>query len=321
MTTISEIARRARVSTATVSNVLNGTKPVSPQTRELVETVARELGYTPSRSARSLKTGRSATVGMIAPDLTNPFFPAVVQAVERKVREAGYGLIIVDCHNDTLEEKAAFELVGEYRVDGIIWIPVDETPPQPMPSAPVVTVDRPVTGLDGVTSDHRAGGRMIAEAIIGAGHETVGILRGPSAHHSARERHRGLLEGLADKVRIVWDVPVFFSLELPDDARTTILEQTVDCIVGANDQVAIRTAQLLSASGRKLPDDVAIVGFDDIPWAEFVHPPLSTVRQPYRRLGQSAVELLLRRIADPGGEPELIVLPVEWIARESHQRT
>ncbi|MEJ8570642.1 LacI family DNA-binding transcriptional regulator [Microbaculum marinum] len=317
MTTISQIARRARVSTATVSNVLNRTKPVSPQTRELVESVARELGYSPSRFARSLKTGRSATIGLIAPDLTNPFFPAVVQTVERTARERGYGLIIVDCHNDPAEEKAAFELVGEYRVDGIIWIPVAETKPEPAPLAPVVTVDRPVAGLDGITSDHRAGGRMIGERVRRAGHGTVGILRGPSAHHSARERHRGLLEGLGDGVRIVWDVPTDFSLDLAEEAQAKILGTAVDCIVGANDQVAIRTAQLLAAAGRALPDDVAIVGFDDIPWAEFVHPPLSTVRQPYRRLGRAAVELLLRRIAEPDGEPERIVLPVEWVGRAS----
>jgi len=319
MTTISEIARRARVSTATVSNVLNRTKPVSPHTRELVETVARELGYTPSRFARSLKTGRSATIGLIAPDLTNPFFPAVVQAIERKAREQGYGLIIVDCHDDTAEETAAFELVGEYRVDGIVWIPVDETLPEPMPTAPVVTVDRPVPGLDGVTSDHRAGGRMIAAEIIRAGHRTAGILRGPEAHHSARERRAGLLEGLSGRVEILWDVAASFSLDLPEAARETILGEPVDCIIGANDLVAVRTGQVLSAAGRRVPEDIAIVGFDDIPWAEFVHPALSTVRQPYRRLGQSAIDLLLRRIADPGGEPERIVLPVEWIPRASHR--
>ena len=317
MTTIAEIARRARVSTATVSYVLNRTKPVSEQTRELVESIARDLGYTPSRFARSLKTGRSATFGLIAPDLTNPFFPAVAQAIEKKARELGYGLIIVDCHNDKTEEKAAFALVGEYRVDGIIWIPVDEAAPDPKPSAPVVTVDRPVAGLAGVTSDHRAGGRLTADAIIRAGHRSVGILRGPEAHHSARERHAGLVEGLEGRTQIVWDVPVSFSLDLPEEAVTAILETPVDCIVGANDQVAIRTAQMLIAAGRNLPEDVAIVGFDDIPWAEFVHPPLSTVRQPYRTLGETAVDLLVRSIEEPDTEPDVILLPVEWIGRAS----
>lgn len=317
MTTIAEIARRARVSTATVSNVLNRTKPVSEHTRELVEDIARELGYTPSRFARSLKTGRSATFGLIAPDLTNPFFPAIAQAIEKKARELGYGLIIVDCHNDTTEEKAAFALVGEYRVDGIIWIPVSEALPDPMPAAPIVTVDRPIAGLVGVTSDHRAGGRLTADAIVRAGHESVGILRGPEAHHSARERYRGLREGLAGRARTEWDIPVSFSLDLPAEAVAAIIEQPVDCIVGANDQVAIRTAQLLAGAGRNLPEEVAIVGFDDIPWAEFVHPPLSTVRQPYRLLGETAIDLLVHHIEAPGAAPELIMLPVEWIERAS----
>ncbi|QPC42813.1 LacI family DNA-binding transcriptional regulator [Kaustia mangrovi] len=317
MATITEIARLARVSTATVSHVLNRTKPVSAKTRRIVEEIARELGYSPSRSARSLKTGRSATIGLIAPDLTNPFFPAIAQAVEAKARELGHGLIIVDCHNDPDEEQAAFALVGEYRVDGAIWIPVREDLERIRLPAPVVTLDRPIEGIDGVTAAHREGGRMVGREIAARGHGSVGILRGPAAHYSARERYEGLREGLGDAVPIGWTVEVPFSLDLGEEAEAAILDRPVSCIACANDQVAIRTLQLLARAGRAVPDEVSVIGFDDIAWSHFIHPPLTTVRQPYRALGTAAVELLFRRIAEPDAPRELKALPVTWIERES----
>jgi LacI family transcriptional regulator len=317
MATLFQIAERAGVSIATVSNVLNGTKAVREETRRRVEQAARELGYSPSRFARGLKTGKSFTIGMIVPDLTNPFFPSVVQAAEAKARELGYGLIIVDCRNDPGEERQAFALISEYRADGLIWIPVRETAPRHSFNAPIVTMDRPVAPFDSVSADHRAGGRLVGEQVVAAGHATIGVLKGPAEHFSARERHAGLLEGLDGAVEPAWAAEVPFSLALTDDARERITRMTRGCIVCANDQIAVSVLRLVQTLGRRVPQDVAVIGFDDIPWAAFTHPALSTVRQPYQRLGTVAVDLLLRRMANPKSPRQMRLLPVEWIARES----
>ncbi|MGF1610682.1 MAG: LacI family DNA-binding transcriptional regulator [Kiloniellales bacterium] len=317
MTTLSQIAERAGVSVATVSNVLNGTKAVREETRRRVEQAASELGYSPSRFARGLKTGKSSTIGMIVPDLTNPFFPAIVQAAEAKARELGYGLIIVDCRNDPEEERQAFALISEYRADGLIWIPVREAAPRHSFSAPIVTMDRPVAPFDSVSADHRAGGRLIGAQILAAGRRFVGVLQGPAEHFSARERHAGLLEGLGGALAPAWTLEVPFSLALTAEARQRIADTAQGCIVCANDQVAVSVLRLVQSLGRRVPQDVAVIGFDDIAWADFSYPRLTTVRQPYGRLGTGAVELLLRRMANPKSPRQLRLLPVEWIARES----
>jgi len=316
MTTLKQIAARAGVSTATVSNVLNGVKNATPETRRKVERAAEALGYQASRMARSLRTGKSFTIGLIIPDLTNPFFPDIAQAIESKVRELGYGMIIVDSHNDAKQEKEAFRLLGEYRVDGIIWTPVTETVPRSS-GIPLVTVDRPLPGLDGISADHRAGGLEIGRRVAASGCRRVAILGGPAAYFSSRERYRGVVEGLDGQAEIVVDMETPFSLELPAEVRQAVSGIRDGCVICANDQVAVGVLQQLKDEGKHVPEPISVIGFDAIPWSRFTSPRLTTMRQPYRRLGTAAVDLLLRRMAAPSAPRKLSLLPVEWVEQDS----
>jgi LacI family transcriptional regulator len=315
--TLKDVARVAGVSTATVSHVLNGTKTVAEGTRERVEAAVEALGYRLSQPARTLRTGRHRVLGLLLPDLTNPFFPSLAQAVAETARQLGYGLMLsesgADCHSES-QALAALE----QRVDGVVWIP--EAPhPAHRPHRPAVIIDRvgpELAAFDSVSSDHRAGGRLQARLALELGHRRIGLLAGPADSISACSRREALCEALGE-IRPEWILEVPFSMELPPETVERLADTRVTLVIAANDAVAIGALKALKAHGRRVPQDVSLIGFDDIPWAAIVEPPLSTVRQPVRAIGRRAVELLHRRLAGQGGEPTHLVLPVEYVERGS----
>lgn len=318
MPNLKDVARLAGVSIATASNVLRGTKAASAEVERRVRSAAEAVGYVPHRQARSLRTGRSHTIGVALPDLTNPFFPALVQAIEAAGRAAGYALLLGDANGEEEGEREAIELLAAYRVDGLIWVPVGDTRPPGIPAGlPIVSVDRPLPGCDGVRSDHAAGGRLIAEHLEAMGYGRFGLLSGPTRLPSASERRRGFLEALSASAEVVWEVEVPFHHELPAEARSALTAGGVDAVVCASDVIAVGALRTLQESGRRVPDELAVVGFDDIAWAELVSPPLTTVRQPLAELGAEAFRLLLDRLEAPDAPPRSSVLPVELVVRAS----
>ncbi len=315
--TLEDVARAAGVSTATVSYVINAAKPVSAATRARVEAAIAELGYRPSPSARSLRTGQHHMLGLLLPDLANPFFPALAQAVAETARELGYGLMLSESGSDSASEDQALQAMQQ-RVDGIVWVPETRNP-DTRPYRPTVVIDRVGPDLlefDSVSSDHSLGGRLLARTIRELGHRRIGLLAGPADSVSARQRREALCTELGE-LRPEWVLEVPYSSELPEAAVELLRHTEVSLIVAANDAVAIGALRLLKACGRRVPEDVSLIGFDDIPWAVLVDPPLSTVSQPVRAIGRSAVELLHRRLAAPGGKPTHLVLPVEYVGRGS----
>ncbi|WP_455385516.1 LacI family DNA-binding transcriptional regulator [Acidihalobacter prosperus] len=315
--TLKDVAKAAGVSTATVSHVLNGTKSVADGTRERVEAAVDALGYRLSQPARTLRTGRHRVLGLLLPDLTNPFFPALAKAVAETARKLGYGLMLSESGADSQSESQALAAI-EQRVDGVVWVP--EAPhPQHLPYRPTVIIDRvgpELAAFDSVSSDHQAGGRLQARLALELGHRRIGLLAGPADSISARSRREALCEALGE-VRPEWIVEVPFSLELPSEAVERLAGSEATLVIAANDAVAIGALRVLKAHGRRVPQDVSLIGFDDIPWAALVEPPLSTVRQPVQAIGRRAVELLHRRLSGQGGEPEHLVLPVEYVERGS----
>jgi LacI family transcriptional regulator len=317
--TLDDVAKAAGVSTATVSYVISGAKRVSPATRARVEAVIAELGYRPSPSARSLRTGQHHMLGLLLPDLANPFFPALAQAVAETARELGYGLMLSESGSDSASEEQALDAMQQ-RVDGIVWVP-ETRHPDTKPHRPTVVIDRVGPDLlefDSVSSDHRLGGQLQARRIRELGHRRIGLLAGPADSVSARQRREALCAELGE-LRPEWIVEVPYSSELPRAAVRRLLDSGVTLIVAANDAVAIGALRVLKAHGRRVPQDVSLMGFDDIPWATLVDPPLSTVSQPVRAIGRSAVELLHRRLGAREGEPTHRVLPVEYVERGSTQ--
>ncbi len=335
---LKDVAQVAGVSIATVSHVLRGTKRSRPEVAERVREAARRLGYTPNRQARGLRTGRSQTLGVLIPDLTNPFFPALLNAVEIAARSSGYAVLVHHTENDPVLEREAMALLASFQVDGIVWVPVS-TPPDvrngvgvgverdaadgagakhgPLVlNLPIVTVDRPIDGCDAVLADHEDGGAQVAAHLLERDLRRVALLSGPADVDSARARRRGFLRAFAPH-EPVFQASVEFSHRLPTAVEARIGAGGFDAVVCANDAVAVGVVRALRRSAIRVPDDVNVVGFDDIPWSQMMDPPLTTVRQPLVELGAAAVQMLTDRIADPTLAPRRNVLPVELVVRAS----
>jgi len=302
MARLKDVAQRAGVSTATVSNVLRGAKPATPAVQLRVLAAAAELGYVPNPHAQSLRTGNSRALGLVVPDLTNPYFPALVQAIETTARSLGYALIVMDAGNDTVREHESLALLASYRVAGVVWVPVDDRPAVDWPF-PIVTVDRPLDGCDAVVADHAQGGALVAA--------------GPHALPSAAARRSGFLRAAEGALEVAWEHEVPFSSDLPPTAVARLGAHDCSVVVCANDAIAVGALRALREAGARVPEDVSVIGFDDVPWAEFVEPALTTVRQPLAELGAGAVAMLHARIAAPGDARRFETHPVTLVARRS----
>ncbi len=316
MSTLKDVARQAGVSIATVSHVLNNSKAVSPGVRRRVLAAVKAVDYRRNRVARSLRTGQSYTLGLIVPDLTNPFFPELAQAVENRARALGYALLLIDASSNPQTELAGLQLLAEHGVDGVIWIPISDQLPDDLPF-PVVVVDRPLANVDGVYADHHQGGVLLAQYAHKLGHRRVGLLLGPQSLASARLRREGFWQAANGKLEIVWEQEVPFSLHLPTPALELFSSQAVSLIVSASDVVAIAALRALDEAGISVPEEVSLLGFDDIPWASLVRPALSTVRQPLATMGERAVAKLLERIQNPEQVISQEVFEVELVERHS----
>jgi LacI family transcriptional regulator len=313
--TLKDVAREAGVSIASASHALNGSKPVSDGLRRRVEAAAERVGYVPHAQARTLRTGRSRTFGVLLPDLGNPFFPALLQSVWSAANQAGYGVLVADAGGTPVGERAALELLAAQRVDGVVWAP--RGVPGDLPEVPTVTVDRTAEGCDGVTSDHREAGRLVASHLRQTGRTRPAVLHGPRSVPSARDRREGFLA--AWDGALAYEAEVAFDHRLPSEVRRVLADASTrfDAVACANDAIALGVLRLLRRCGRRVPDDVAVVGVDDIAFAELAEPALTTVRQPLEALGREAVRLLIERIEGRAGSRRVVTLPVHLIVRGS----
>lgn len=317
--TLRDVAREAGVSVATVSYVLNDTGSVGPAVRRKVRTVAQALGYRPNHSAKAMRTGRTQTIGLILPDLRNPFFAELAQSVQNAARRAGYAVFLFDSQDAAQAERDGAEELVRYGVDGIVWCPAtdQDSLADHRHDVPIVVVARPIPGYDAVSSDYAAGGEILARYLIARGYRSAGMISGPQTLSSARLRRDGLVRGLAGDIPVVWEVENPFSVHLTDAAVDRLAGTDVSVIVCGNDLIAIGAIRALQMAGRCVPDDVAVVGYDDIPWAGVIMPGLTTVHQHMSRLGETTVDLLTRRIRDPEAPVEQARLEVALVARGS----
>ena len=312
-----DVARRAGVSTATVSFVLNDSKPVAAETRQRVEEAISALNYRRSLSARALRTGRHHAVGLLLPDLINPFFPALAQAVTQAAWQRGHALILASAGIDHEAESEALAALAE-RADGIIWVP-GSTRIATRPNLPMVVLDRPDASLaayDSISADHRAGGAAAAALLRRLGRRRVGLLAGPAQSPSATSRQEGFLESWAPQTPL-WIREAPFTLDLPRQAVKALADPALDAVFAASDVMAIGALRTLHELGRRIPEDVMLIGYDDIPWAALVEPQLTTIRQPVAALGECAVATLEARIAAPDSPAVHHILPISLIERAS----
>jgi LacI family transcriptional regulator len=305
--TIREVARRAGVSVATVSRVVNGKGPILDETRERVQAVARQLRYVPHGAARSLITRRTSTVGVLLPDIHGEFFSEIIRGIDLAARRRGHHLLVSSSHSERAEIEAALRAMRG-RVDGLIAMCPDiraQDLRRNLPEAlPVVLLNCSADGrsVDSISIDNHGGAYEMVRHLADLGHRRIAHIRGAPGNHDARERLRGYRAGMAafaGTARPELEIEGDFSDEAGYVAGKRLLEakNPVSAIFAANDAMAIGCLAALVEAGRRVPGDFALAGFDDIPIARFMTPPLTSVRVSIADLGARALERLLHAVS------------------------
>jgi LacI family transcriptional regulator len=336
---ISDVAREAGVSVGTVSNSFNRPDSVAPETRARILAVVERLGYVRSESARQLRTGTSRIVALLVLDLANPFFVEVANGAERAARAAGLGVMVCTSAQSPAEEAEYVGLFTEQQVRGVLVTPADPTgrslEPLRRQGIPYVVVDRLVEDAEvcSVSVDDVAGGRLAVEHLIAQGHRRIAYISGPAHLHQIRDRRAGALDAVAAAglpPQVLHELPTaHMTVAAGRDAAARLLglADRPTAVFCANDLLALGLEQALYAAGVKVPEEVAIVGYDDIEFASAVAVPLTSVRQPAAEMGRLAAQLLLAEAEAAGGagkdeqghghEHRSVVLKPELVVRTS----
>ncbi len=328
--TIKDVATLAGVSPMTVSRVINGGERVSGETRSRVERAIGDLGYVPSRLARGLSRQKTGTLALIVPDVANPFFTLIVRAAEAVARRAGYRVILCDTWSELVIEREVIEEMIAHRVEGIVIAPIsDRSRPHLRRLArfgvPFVLVDRTVNGIksDVVCGDSLGGANSLVEHLISLGHRRIGFIVESDQVSTARDRRRGYeaahrAAGLPLDPSLVVDATVDPAGGLAGMGRLLALGDRPTAVFTVNNLVALGAIEAVRAAGLAVPDDIALVCFDDIEYASRLYPFLTVMEQPAETFGTLGAQLLLERI--DGRAPErlrTVVLPAHFVVRES----
>ena len=329
MATIKEVARRAKVSVGTVSNVLSGAVPVSAKLRERVLGIVRELDYHPNHVARSLKIRQTKMLGMVVSDITNPFFPLLVRGAEDAAWSHNYMLITLNTDDQVERERQVLAALRTRRVDGILLVlastedNTDHITNAIESGIPIVCLDRKPRGipLDSVTVDNVAGARECVQHLIDGGNRRIAILTGPLHVEVARERLEGYRTALKEAGLPVDEALVRdggFRLEAGYAAAMDLIDREAPAaFFCSNAMMAAGLLRALNEKGLRCPDDVAVATFDDPQFAEALRPRLTAMAQPAYDLGYGGADLLLKRIQDPSRTQTNLVLKTELRIRES----
>jgi DNA-binding LacI/PurR family transcriptional regulator len=317
---IRDVARRANVSLATVSRAFAEPGLVRHETLQRVLTVAEELHYRPSRAARSLTTGKTGNIGVVVPDLGNPFFAAILKGGQARAREADYAVFLADSEeNPRLEIELVRAMARQ--VDGVIICSsrLSEAQLQQLRrDTTLVLLNRRVRGVSAVLFDSAGGMRQAIEHLVALGHERIGFLGGPASSWSNRERRRGLrAEARGGSVEVIEFGPFAPQFEAGQHAADLAVAAEVTAVVAYNDLMALGVLSRLADRGIGVPDEISVVGFDDIPMAGMATPHLTTVALPLEQSGRVAIELLLEQLAHPGSGTHEQSLPAQLIVRAS----
>jgi len=323
MASLTDVARRAHVSIATVSRVINNSDKVVPATRALVNKAMTELGYKPNRVARRLrqKGGMRHLLGLIIPDIQNPFFAEMARGVEDVAYANKFAVMLCNSDEDLKKEEFYIDVLQSESVDGIILPPINERDPAVFKlietGLPVVTVDRSLAhrAMDKVEVDNRRGAFEAVEHLIKLGHKRIGLIAGRLNVSTSRERRGGYEDALA-----AHKLPMLAEYIRGGDFKQASGRAMAQELLGLstppsalfvlNNLMTVGALEAIHQRKLKIPRDIAIIGFDDLPWAEALDPPLTVVRQPAYEVGQAAAELLIKRLNDPGrSETHLRLLP------------
>jgi DNA-binding LacI/PurR family transcriptional regulator len=320
-----EVAEVAGVSPQTASRVARGSEKVRPETRDRVLAVMTQLGYSPNHAARALRGGSFGVIGVVAHQLHRTGESRTVEAVVEAARRVGYSVGLVDVESPSTEDvSAAVHRLAHQSIDGLVIIRAEDGTPATLalpPGLPVVVSDSRFVGHHPVVStDHRRGTQLAVEHLLALGHNTVHHLGGPQDSGSANVRAEAWREALRAAGR---DIPPVLRGDWSPESgyavgREVAHDPTITAVFAANDEMAVGLLAALRDAGRRVPGDVSVIGFDDIPLTGFLSPALTTVRQDFDRIGRELVDLLLRQISGEGAlTDEHRLVPAELIVRAS----
>lgn len=328
--TIRDVARLAGVSPTTVSHALSGKRKVSALTQTRITGAIERLGYRPSYVATAMSTGRTLTLGMLVPDIANPYFGQLVAAVERTSSKSGYTVLVSSTELDPELEARHVRNLADRQVDALVYLGGTDRRNDAVAQLakagrpPIVAVDEALSWLPDtvttVTVDNQVGGALAAQHLIGLGHARVAAIAGPQGLPTAL--HRWL--GFEQACRAARHVPVrvcadAYTIDAGRHAASALLATHPDltAVFCGNDLIALGLVQVAATLGRRVPDDLSVVGFDDMLVSRLATPPLTTIQQPVDQLGRQAAEVGLALAANPQQPAGSRVLPVELIVRGS----
>jgi LacI family transcriptional regulator len=329
--TIKQVAQEAGVSIQTVSRVLNNRPDVSPETRQRIQKIIDDLCYQPFAIARGLATKRTFTLGLIASDFTDYWFAKVVTGAEAEARKHGYFFMLGSTDCNPQDEPKFLRLLTERHVEGILFVranrpcDMDYLRNLQQSGIPVVSTGfyLPDPELSFIEVDNLDGGQKATQHLISLGHKQIAMITGPSNPNSVTERMKGYHLALqsagipADPKLIVHGETWLHRSGY--DAMKVLLGRKVPftAVFAHNDRLAKGAISALNEAGLKVPQDISIIGYDDIPEAEFSDPPLTTIRQPMQEVGTAAAELLIKLIEDPNAAPQQMLFKTELVSRSS----
>lgn len=330
MTSLNEVARRAGVSIATVSRVINNSSRVNPETRMKVQQVIKELKYQPNRVAKRLRNKNASgnLLGVLIPDIQNPFYVEVLRGIEDVAFQHKYVLIMCNFSQDEMKERRYLDILQSESIDGLIAAPTDEYDLKVINlvrnGLPIVCVDRGLSGVDVdvVLVDNQEGAFSAVDHLAKKGHKRIAFISGMPAIPSSRKRKLGYIEALETN-------GLAFSEELirygdsKMESGTVLCKELMslpnppDAIFTGNNLITLGALEAINEMGLRIPNDVAVVGFDDMFWANSLNPPLTAVRQPAYEIGKRAAEQLISRINDSTRPTMNMVMKTELIVRKS----
>jgi LacI family transcriptional regulator len=309
---IKAVARLAGVSVATVSRVLNASGPVKEETRRRIQEVVESLGYVPHGAARSLTTKQTDTLGVLLPDIYGEFFSELIRGIDSAARKQGYHVLVSGSHEDREEVQAVLRALRG-RVDGLILMTptadmLEALRSVPPGSLPTVLLNCPPGALPfaSINVDNHGGAMAMVRHLAGLGHRRIAFIQGPPDNHDAGERLRGWRDAVRElglEIDQTLEIPGDFSEEAGCRAGERILKlkPRPDAVFAANDAMAIGCLHALRQAGIEVPEEIGVAGFDDVPIARFMSPPLTSVGVPIAELGALALERLLETVRQRGG--------------------
>jgi DNA-binding LacI/PurR family transcriptional regulator len=329
--TIREVAEKANVSPATVSRVLNGYIHVSDEVRQNVLATIEELGFKPNRTAQRLRASQSQLIGIVVTDITNPFFNTIMAGIEETFFDQGYGVLMSNTSANIQKEADYISMMKTEGVAGLVVAPTSENVNRLLELAaenlPIVIIDRRIHNpdkvpIDVVLADNLNGAYNAVQHLIEAGHTRIGFIGGPQYLTSGRERYQGYEAALAAAGMAVEPEYVCFGDHLYQsgyEQALGLLELVplMSAMFVGNNMMTLGALTAIHHRGLRIPEDIAVVGFDDTPWAASLNPPLTAVAQPTMEIGSRAAQLLLERIARPHLPARVEVLATELRVRAS----